>query len=96
MSSTRAPLGGSASRTFHLKSSGPWDYALRKYWSEKKVTGEALYVPGLEEGSQDTSLISTKSEDHYPLLWRVVKLDDYQCSLKNMCSVSRTWGFTIS
>lgn len=58
---------------FQLKASGPSYDSLPSFWSQKSVVGEAFHMPNLQEGDMG---------EHYPFLWRVMKLDDYQFVLR--------------
>lgn len=59
----------------------------QRYWSEKKVVG-----PDLKEGSQSSVLINKNIDDHYPFMWRVMKLDDHQSFLKKKMSSFENMG----
>lgn len=67
---------------FQFQSSGHWNDSLHKFWSEKKVIGEAFHTPDLKEGCQDTSLVDMNIEERYPFLWRVINSDRYPFFLK--------------
>lgn len=69
------PRGGRALRPSILKYFGRWKDSLSKFGSKKGVVGEAFRMPNPQEGDKD-------KKEHYPFLWRDMKLDNYQFFLK--------------